>query len=54
MIKLRIKCTWHRCQEFKRIKYLKIARHAFPEPIIPGMRKPHAFALARPAGKDGR
>ena len=35
----------HLRQEFQCIKNLKIARHAFPEPLISGPRKPHAFAF---------
>ena len=38
----------HLRQKFQGVKHLKIARHPFPEPIIPGLQKLHAFACTGP------
>jgi hypothetical protein len=38
----------HLGQNFHQIKHLKIARQAFPEPVIPRPRKPYTFAFIGP------
>jgi hypothetical protein len=35
----------HLCQELQRIKYLKIARQAFPEPLFPRRGKMQTLAF---------